>query len=129
MRTHGRFASILIYPRSGLTLVAYTRVATIKLGTLSTPTHGPQSSTQETVQSRSDCIYSSIHRPRGRSCPRLQLRRMFILLHMRVWPLRRAWADFRSYTSATAGVRFIALIPENQEAISPLTLTSMLLQP
>jgi hypothetical protein len=53
---------------------------------------------------------------------------MSILLHMRVWPLRRAWVDFRSYTSATAGVLFIALIPENQEAISPITLISMLLK-
>jgi hypothetical protein len=36
--------------------------------------------------------------------------------------------DFRSYTSATAGVLFIAQIPENQEAISPITLLSMLLK-
>src|SRR5713101_8909196 len=104
MRTHERFASTLIYPRSGLTSVAYTRVATIKLGTLSTPMHGPQSSTQETVPSPSDCICSSTHRPRGPSYPRLQLPRMFTLQHMRVWPLRRAWVDFRFYTSATAGV-------------------------
>jgi len=34
--------------------------------------------------------------------------------------------DFHSYTSATAGVLFIALIPVNQEAMSPITLISIL---
>src|SRR5216684_4177372 len=113
MHTHEQFASTRIYPKSGLTSVAYTRAATIKLGMLSTPTHGPQSSTQAMVQSPSDCICSSIHRPRGPSYPLLQLRKMFILLHMRLWPLRRAWVDFRYYTSITPGVRSIALIPVN----------------
>lgn len=111
-----------------MTSVAYMRVATIKLGMRSTPMHGPQSSTQETVQSPSGCICSNIHRPRGPSYLRLQLRKTFILLHMRVWPLRRAWEGFRSYTSTTAGVLSIALIPVNQEAMFPITLISVLLK-
>ena len=126
MRTHGLFASIPIYPRSGLISGACTRAVTTRLEMPSMPTRGLQSSTQEMVQSLSDCICSSTLRPRAPSYPLLLLRKMSILLPMQVWLLRRASVDFRFYTSTTADVLSIAPNPVNQEARSPITLISVL---
>jgi hypothetical protein len=77
------------------------------------------------VQSLSDCICSSTRRQRAPSFPLLLLRKMFIPLRMQAWHLHQALVDFRFYTSTTAGVLSIGLIPVNQEVRSPITLISV----
>jgi hypothetical protein len=86
------------------------------------PMHGLQSLTPEMLPSLSDCIYSSIHRPRAPSYLLHRLHKMFILPPMRAWRLHLAWVDSHSYTLITAGDPSIALIPVDQAARSPIIL-------
>lgn len=89
---------------------------------------GLQSSILAMVPSLSDCTCSSIHRQREPSYLRPQLHRMSTLQRTRMWPLRRAWVDFHSYTSIMADVPFIAPNPVDREPRSIITLLISVVQ-
>lgn len=89
---------------------------------------GLRNSTQEILQLRSDCTYSSIHRLRVLNSQLLLHRRMSIPLHTQASHLHLVWVGSLSYTSTTAGALSTVRIPADQVVRSSIILLTYLVR-